>query len=306
MAKRLRRRLYTMLPSLGGLRSKGNAVAPPSCFDRDLALSDPSASLLREQPLVSPSRCCPSQSRRRAPPEGLLLHPGYPTPAYLWRKEKWWHVVTCAAIGGSDGHYPTVPRQKIDSDDGVFPPLVLRRVRRGKAVTRRPRSSMRFRRRGRSNSSADDEDDEEDDDDSGWFSSGEEMGATISTSDVESSDKVPRRRWPRKNGRVMTTKRCASWTKRETAVGRLIPFASPAVKESFAVVKLSEDPEEDFRRSMAEMVAENKMYDVEGLEQLLCCFLSLNSSHHHAAIVAAFEDIWDTVFPAQIVGNVGS
>lgn len=157
---------------------------------------------------------------------------------------------------------------------------------------------MLFRPRGGSDSSVDD-------DDSGWFGSGEEMGATISTSEVESSDKVMRRRRPRKKGKVLTTKRCAASTKRGTAVGRLIPSASPAVKESFAVVKLSEDPGEDFRRSMAEMVVEKKLYDVEGLEQLLCCFLSLNSRHHHAAIVAAFEDIWDTVFPAQIVGNVG-
>ncbi|XP_072982250.1 uncharacterized protein [Typha latifolia] len=68
---------------------------------------------------------------------------------------------------------------------------------------------------------------------------------------------------------------------------------------SFAVVKRSEDPRGDFRRSMAEMVVEKEIYDSAGLERLLQCFLSLNARHHHKAIVDAFGDIWDAIFPTS-------
>ncbi|XP_052189841.1 transcription repressor OFP7-like [Diospyros lotus] len=68
------------------------------------------------------------------------------------------------------------------------------------------------------------------------------------------------------------------------------------VKESFAVVKRSEDPYEDFKRSMLEMILEKQMSETKDLEQLLLCFLSLNSRHHHAAIVDAFTEIWEALF----------
>ncbi|KAG6468625.1 transcription repressor OFP7-like [Zingiber officinale] len=309
MAKRLRRRLCRLLPSLGGLLSKSDGAVPRPFdsdapgFDLGFDVGYPSTTLLRESPLVSPSCCC--CSRRRRHPGGLALYRCHATPDYLWRKEeKWLHVMACPAAvsGGGGADLPPVPRQKIDSDDGVFPPLVLRRVRRRKVATRKPR----FRSRAGSDSSADEGDADEDDEDSGWFSSGDETRLTASTSDVGSSDKMRRRRQPKKSRRaVMATKRCLSSTMRRTAVGTLIPFATAAVRESFAVVKLSKDPEADFRRSMAEMVVEKKIYDAQGLEQLLCCFLSLNLQRHHAAIAAAFKDIWDMLIPVQDVGNGG-
>ncbi|XP_057469519.1 transcription repressor OFP7-like [Actinidia eriantha] len=78
---------------------------------------------------------------------------------------------------------------------------------------------------------------------------------------------------------------------------RLIPCAVDGkVKESFAVVKRSKDPYEDFKRSMLEMILEKQMFDVMDLEQLLQCFLSLNSRHHHEAIVRAFAEIWEVLF----------
>lgn len=67
------------------------------------------------------------------------------------------------------------------------------------------------------------------------------------------------------------------------------------VRESFAIVKRSEDPYEDFKRSMAEMVVEKQMFEAAELEELLRCFLSLNSVHHHQAIVKAFADIWEAL-----------
>ncbi|WOL17630.1 hypothetical protein Cni_G26423 [Canna indica] len=298
MAKRLRLRFARVFPSFQGLRSKGGA-APPSAmisdagFDVDFVLSSPPDR--PHAPLVSTGCCRPS---RRRSSSADLPPPPTETPAYLWRKEeKWWHVVACSdadADADNEGEQPFTPRQKIDSDDGIFPPLVLRRGRRRKVASRRRSSLLRRQPRGGSKySSADDED-------SGWFSSDEEATTTlISTTDVESSDNVLRRR--RRNCGMRSWKSGQGWA----AVERLIPCAAPAVRESFAVVKLSEDPMDDFRRSMAEMVVEKEIFDAAGLEQLLRCFLSLNSRHHHAAIVAAFRDIWDALFPAETVPGAG-
>ena len=78
---------------------------------------------------------------------------------------------------------------------------------------------------------------------------------------------------------------------------RLIPCTVDGkVRESFAVVKKSEDPYEDFKMSMMEMILEKQMFDEKDLEQLLHCFLSLNSRHHHGVIVEVFTEIWDALF----------
>lgn len=79
---------------------------------------------------------------------------------------------------------------------------------------------------------------------------------------------------------------------------RLSPYLGVGEGESLAVVKQSEDPRADFRRSMAEMVVEKGIYEAGDLEKLLHCFLSLNSQHHHRAIIAAFADVWEALFPA--------
>lgn len=78
---------------------------------------------------------------------------------------------------------------------------------------------------------------------------------------------------------------------------RLIPCGvlEGKVKESYAVVKKSEDPKEDFKRSMMEMVVEKQMFEERELEQLLECFLSLNSRQHHGVIVEAFTEIWEAL-----------
>ncbi|KAJ9540860.1 LOW QUALITY PROTEIN: hypothetical protein OSB04_027366 [Centaurea solstitialis] len=70
-------------------------------------------------------------------------------------------------------------------------------------------------------------------------------------------------------------------------------------KESFAVVKRSENPYEDFKRSMVEMIVEKEMVEEGDLTQLLQCFLSLNSRYHHGVIMEAFSEIWDTMFLDQ-------
>ncbi|KAK7300805.1 hypothetical protein RJT34_11656 [Clitoria ternatea] len=62
--------------------------------------------------------------------------------------------------------------------------------------------------------------------------------------------------------------------------------------DGFAVVKSSFDPQSDFRESMVEMIVENNIRAPKDLEDLLACYLSLNSSEYHDLIVTAFEQIW--------------
>lgn len=68
------------------------------------------------------------------------------------------------------------------------------------------------------------------------------------------------------------------------------------MKDSFAVVKRSRDPYSDFRTSMVEMIIEKQIFSGEDLENLLQCFLSLNSYHHHKVIIRVFTDIWEALF----------
>ncbi|KAI4324529.1 hypothetical protein MLD38_030012 [Melastoma candidum] len=59
-----------------------------------------------------------------------------------------------------------------------------------------------------------------------------------------------------------------------------------------AVVKSSFDPWRDFRDSMVEMIVQNRIKESEDLEDLLVCYLSLNSEKYHEVIIAAFKQIW--------------
>ncbi|KAJ0086527.1 hypothetical protein Patl1_09121 [Pistacia atlantica] len=78
---------------------------------------------------------------------------------------------------------------------------------------------------------------------------------------------------------------------------RMIPCSVEGkVRESVAVVKKSEDPYEDFKRSMLEMILEKQMFEAKDLEELLQCFLSLNSRQYHRTIVDAFSYIWGVLF----------
>ncbi|KAK9153103.1 hypothetical protein Sjap_000583 [Stephania japonica] len=61
---------------------------------------------------------------------------------------------------------------------------------------------------------------------------------------------------------------------------------------SFAVAKCSFDPQKDFRDSMIEMIAENNITLPEELENLLACYLSLNSDQYHDLIIKVFQEVW--------------
>ncbi|KVH94134.1 transcription repressor OFP1 [Cynara cardunculus var. scolymus] len=64
------------------------------------------------------------------------------------------------------------------------------------------------------------------------------------------------------------------------------------LSESFAIVKSSFDPQKDFMVSMMEMIVENNIRASKDLEDLLACYLALNSDEYHDVIVKAFEQIW--------------
>ncbi|OVA17263.1 Ovate protein family [Macleaya cordata] len=64
------------------------------------------------------------------------------------------------------------------------------------------------------------------------------------------------------------------------------------VSDSFAIIKSSFDPQRDFRESMVEMIVENNIRASRDLEELLACYLSLNSNEYHDLIVKVFEQIW--------------
>ncbi|XVF87275.1 hypothetical protein PTKIN_Ptkin18bG0106000 [Pterospermum kingtungense] len=62
--------------------------------------------------------------------------------------------------------------------------------------------------------------------------------------------------------------------------------------ESFAVMKCSFDPEKDFRDSMVEMIREETISQPEELEELLACYLTLNSDTYHDLIIKVFQQVW--------------
>ncbi|KAA0052600.1 hypothetical protein IC582_017805 [Cucumis melo] len=62
--------------------------------------------------------------------------------------------------------------------------------------------------------------------------------------------------------------------------------------ESFAVVKSSFDPQQDFRDSMVEMIMERRISKAEELEELLACYLTLNSDQYHDLIIKVFRQVW--------------
>ncbi|KAL5740243.1 hypothetical protein ACOSP7_029117 [Xanthoceras sorbifolium] len=64
------------------------------------------------------------------------------------------------------------------------------------------------------------------------------------------------------------------------------------LSDSLAIVKSSFDPQRDFRDSMVEMIVENNIRASKDLEDLLACYLSLNSDEYHELIIKVFKQIW--------------
>lgn len=133
-----------------------------------------------------------------------------------------------------------------------------------------------------------------------WYSSDEEeeeegredeTDTLFSSKSLSSDSSESRRRRSRRKRHETRRRRAGAWCSEID----LIPMQG-RVKDSFAVVKRSSDPYNDFRTSMVEMIVEKQIFGAKDLEQLLQCFLSLNSIHHHRVIVEVFAEIWEALF----------
>jgi uncharacterized protein (TIGR01568 family) len=73
--------------------------------------------------------------------------------------------------------------------------------------------------------------------------------------------------------------------------------------DSFAIEKESDEPYEDFRNSILQMILERNIYSEKDLQELLECFLQLNAKCHHHVIVEAFMEICEKIFPKKVCGD---
>ncbi|KAL5557259.1 hypothetical protein UlMin_039495 [Ulmus minor] len=338
MAKRFRLRLSRIIPSFRPTsRSKTNPVQanPVPSFFRHSRINPTHAKLNFPSTTTTTTITPPPPNNQRRSFLNRHVSSAFcclrsnPTlsdaeaPDFQWKKEDEFHVIAKV--------YDEMPRRKIytssnsgrsDVEDDVLPPApppsAAKKKRRGKKKTR---GKIRI-----STSSAE----------SGIFSDdGEETETLMSSSrsfSTESSpeknleleticeaapiDNLRRRRKSSKKAkraRKSATKKL-SWSSsgtpeiespaRLSVFQRMIPCSVDGkVRESYAVVKKSEDPYEDFKRSMMEMILEKQMFDDDDLEQLLHCFLSLNSRQYHGVIVQAFSEIWETLFCTRSVSG---
>jgi uncharacterized protein (TIGR01568 family) len=135
----------------------------------------------------------------------------------------------------------------------------------------------------------------------GWWSSSDEeeeeegredeTDTLFSSKSLSSDSSESRRHRSRRKRHETRRRRAGPWSSEID----LTPMQG-RVKDSFAVVKRSSDPYNDFRTSMVEMIVEKQIFAAKDLEQLLQCFLSLNSIHHHRVIVEVFAEIWEALF----------
>lgn len=88
-----------------------------------------------------------------------------------------------------------------------------------------------------------------------------------------------------------------------TANNYSAPKQSPLMN-TVAVEKDSEDPYHDFKHSMLQMIFENEIDSEDDLQDLLRCFLHLNSSCYHGVIVKVFNDICHEAFPDKVGSTI--
>ncbi|KAK6150923.1 hypothetical protein DH2020_015855 [Rehmannia glutinosa] len=289
MAKRFKLRIYRVITAtLQSCRSKDPSILP----------EDP-------VPSLSPLK---SNGQNHVDPSALILNKQTPNDVvnnrttspveFKWQKQDKWHVVAANIY-----EHPK-PRRKICSsseDDLSFappaPPPSAADEKKRRARKKKKKKKMKNNVPSRlriSTSSAD----------SGWFSSegggvderdDEETETLVSSSLSFSTDSSSKRRVSKRG--VLRPTAEVEIPARLSVFKKLIPCTVDGkVKESFAIVKRSEDPYEDFKNSMMEMILEKHMFDPKDLEQLLQCFLSLNSRRYHGIIVQAFSEIWEGIF----------
>ncbi|TKW04651.1 hypothetical protein SEVIR_7G123600v4 [Setaria viridis] len=62
------------------------------------------------------------------------------------------------------------------------------------------------------------------------------------------------------------------------------------------------DPREEFRRSIAEVIAAKRMAEPAELRALLNCYVSVNAREHRAAILQAFHEVCSALFSCKHLG----
>jgi uncharacterized protein (TIGR01568 family) len=101
----------------------------------------------------------------------------------------------------------------------------------------------------------------------------------------------------------------ASWTRGggccEKSGGREKAVVAP--RRTTCVVLLAEDrrthdPREEFRRSIAEVIAAKRMAEPAELRALLNCYVSVNAREHRAAILQAFHEVCSALFSCKHLG----
>lgn len=65
-----------------------------------------------------------------------------------------------------------------------------------------------------------------------------------------------------------------------------------------AMEKCSDDPREDFRVSMMEMILANRIDDPKDLRNLLNYYISMNSEECHDVILEVFHEVCSSLFLA--------
>ncbi|XP_019169392.1 PREDICTED: transcription repressor OFP5 [Ipomoea nil] len=74
--------------------------------------------------------------------------------------------------------------------------------------------------------------------------------------------------------------------------------------DSFAVVKSSFNPEQDFKDSMVEMITQIGIKQPEELEELLACYLTLNCDQYHHIIINVFRQVWFELNQAYVSAHI--
>ncbi|XP_010489554.1 PREDICTED: transcription repressor OFP7-like [Camelina sativa] len=202
------------------------------------------------------------------------------TPTFQWESEGKWHVIAHVTEEENE-----TPRRKIY--DGGSEKDKRRRLKKKERSNSWRRGSI---------SSAEEETDRE-----SLLPSSTNLSPENSSSSELPRVTRRRRHIPKKSAIVEESESSSpppSPARLSSFVQRLMPCTTAAavMVEGVAVVKRSEDPYEDFKGSMMEMIVEKKIFEVAELEQLLSCFLSLNAKRHHRAIVRAFSEIWVALF----------
>lgn len=91
-----------------------------------------------------------------------------------------------------------------------------------------------------------------------------------------------------------------SGTHNNTITGCKTVSSNSVLGDSIAVEKHSINPYDDFQQSILQMIVQKQLYSKSDLQELLSCFLQLNSPLHHQTIIKAFTDLLNNASTCNI------